>query len=112
MRVFRLKGYARKKLPEMDGIAVSLQSAESMEELELAHHLAKRCYERETNIAKKLKYEWFTGPWGGALSKQAETGHIFTWPSIPVGRRWVVKVRVTDPDGASAEAIVEFDQKP
>jgi len=62
--------------------------------------------------AKDLKYEWFTGPWGGAFSKQAETGHVLTWPSIPVGERWVVKVRVTDPDGASAKAIVEFDQKP
>jgi len=61
---------------------------------------------------KDLKYEWFTRPWVGAFSKQAETGHILTWPSIPVGERWVVKVRVTDPDGAYAEKTVEFDQKP
>lgn len=48
----------------LDALVLAASCALSMEELELAHHLAKRCVERKANIANLFKYEfllWLTG---------------------------------------------------
>ena len=48
----------------LDGLVLAPSCAQSTEELELAHMLAKNCFERKTAIANKFKYEfllWLTG---------------------------------------------------
>lgn len=64
MKVLRISGDAESICRNLDCIAVSPDSAESMEELELACHLANVSFENGTNIGKKLKYEfllWLSG---------------------------------------------------
>jgi tRNA threonylcarbamoyladenosine modification (KEOPS) complex Cgi121 subunit len=65
--------FARSRLPaadiirrsgQLDALALAPSCAQSMEELELAHHLAQGCSERKACIANKFKYEfllWLTG---------------------------------------------------
>lgn len=69
MRVFRIEsslgmeGLCR-SLDELDAVAVRPDMIESLEELELAFHLAKSVFEKKKNIARKLKYEfllWLSG---------------------------------------------------
>ena len=51
-------------LDSLDAIAISINSVGSLEEFELAYHLAKRSFEKKKNIARKLKYEfilWLAG---------------------------------------------------
>ncbi len=53
-----------KRSGPLDALALEPSCVHSMEELELAQHLAKRCHERKTNLANKFKYEfllWLTG---------------------------------------------------
>ena len=65
MKILRVSGGDAKRLcDELDAVAVSLDTARSIEEIELAHHLAKDSFGNGTNIAKKLKYEfllWLSG---------------------------------------------------
>lgn len=53
-----------KRSGPLDALVLAPSCAQSMEELELAHQLAKRCFESENNIANRFKYEfllWLTG---------------------------------------------------
>jgi tRNA threonylcarbamoyladenosine modification (KEOPS) complex Cgi121 subunit len=48
----------------LDALVLAPSCAQSMEELELAGHLAKGCFERKTSIANNFRYEfllWLTG---------------------------------------------------
>jgi tRNA threonylcarbamoyladenosine modification (KEOPS) complex Cgi121 subunit len=63
MRVYRLEAPPA-GLEGLDAVAIRPDAAESMEELRLAHHLAKRSFENKRNIAKKFKFEfllWLSG---------------------------------------------------
>lgn len=66
MRVLRLRTGMDiyKRLDAFDAVAVRTDAVESLEEMELAFHLAKKSFERKKNIAKKRKYEfllWLAG---------------------------------------------------
>jgi tRNA threonylcarbamoyladenosine modification (KEOPS) complex Cgi121 subunit len=69
MMILRLRSVLEPKklcggLENMDAIAVRSDIAEAAEEIELAHHLAKRAFGKGKNIAKKMKYEfllWLAG---------------------------------------------------
>ncbi len=69
MRVFRVEsGLSMEQLCEvldkLDAVALRPDAVESLEELELAFHLAKKAFKNKKNIAKKLKYEfllWLSG---------------------------------------------------
>lgn len=69
MRVFRVEsGLSMERLYEaldkLDAVALRPDAVESLEEVELAFHLAKKAFENKKNIAKKLKYEfllWLSG---------------------------------------------------
>ena len=69
MRVFRVEsGLSMEQLCEalgrLDAVALRPDAVESLEELELAFHLAKKAFENKKNIGKKLKYEfllWLSG---------------------------------------------------
>ena len=48
----------------LDALVLAAPCVQSLEEPELAHHLAKGCFERKTNIANNFRYEfllWLTG---------------------------------------------------
>jgi tRNA threonylcarbamoyladenosine modification (KEOPS) complex Cgi121 subunit len=54
----------RAALDEMDAVAVRPDAAESVEEYELAHHLAKSSFEKKTNVARSMRFEfllWLCG---------------------------------------------------
>ncbi|MCI0503133.1 hypothetical protein L0Y65_00305 [Candidatus Micrarchaeota archaeon] len=69
MRILRLKtalgpDALRKALDDLDAVAIRPGVAESVTEFELASHLAKGSFEKKTNIARKLRYEfllWLSG---------------------------------------------------
>ncbi|NYZ74393.1 hypothetical protein H0O00_04580 [Candidatus Micrarchaeota archaeon] len=69
MRVLRLRSGLDAKtlfsrLDKEDAVAVRSDAIGSVEEAELAFHLAQRAFANKTNIAKKLKYEfllWVSG---------------------------------------------------
>ena len=69
MRVLRLRagldGEAlHKMLDAFDAVAVRTDAVESLEEIELAFHLAKKSFAGKRNVARKLKYEfllWLAG---------------------------------------------------
>jgi tRNA threonylcarbamoyladenosine modification (KEOPS) complex Cgi121 subunit len=69
MKVFKVEsGLSMERLCEaldrLDAVALRPDTVESLEELELAFHLAKKAFEKKKNIAKKLKYEfllWLSG---------------------------------------------------
>ncbi len=47
-----------------DAIAIRPDAVQSMEEIELAYHLAQEAFRKKRNIAKKLRYEfllWLSG---------------------------------------------------
>jgi len=63
MRIFRVKSRVcgkdlHSRLDKLDAVAICSDAAGSLEEFELAHHLAQRAFANKTNIAKKLKYEF------------------------------------------------------
>lgn len=63
MRVLLMRHYDEKKVPE-EALAISMTTAKSKEEIELANLLAERAFMNGTNIANKFKYEfllWLTG---------------------------------------------------
>jgi tRNA threonylcarbamoyladenosine modification (KEOPS) complex Cgi121 subunit len=65
MRITRIAGQAHEELCEKhDAIAVSLETLHSVEEAELALHLAEEAFRKGKNIAKKKKLEfllWLSG---------------------------------------------------
>jgi tRNA threonylcarbamoyladenosine modification (KEOPS) complex Cgi121 subunit len=65
MRVLRISREAAALLRDEEGaVAIGTGSARSLEELQLALHLAERSFGNRTNVAKKLKFEfllWLTG---------------------------------------------------
>ncbi|MEW6036147.1 MAG: KEOPS complex subunit Cgi121 [Candidatus Micrarchaeota archaeon] len=63
MRYLRVRslldpGELRKRLDKLDAVAIRPSLAESAEELELAAHLAVGSFERKTNVARQLRYEF------------------------------------------------------
>jgi len=51
-------------LERVDAVALRPDMVESIEELELAFHLARKAFQKKKNIARKLKYEfllWLSG---------------------------------------------------
>lgn len=69
MRILRvrsaLQGEGLKGALEMlDAVAVRPDAVQSVEEFSLAHHLAKRAFEKKANIARSLRVEfllWLSG---------------------------------------------------
>lgn len=65
MRVLRIGREAAALLKDEDGaVAVRAGMVGSLEELQLAYYLAERAFEKRTNVAKKLKFEfllWLAG---------------------------------------------------
>jgi len=69
MRVLRLQSgldqeNLLKALDRIDAVAVRTDAVESLEEIELAHHLAETSFRKKTNIARKMRYEfllWLAG---------------------------------------------------
>lgn len=83
MRVLRMKGENAERLcEEYDAVAVRPDFVRSIEEIELAHHLARDAFQSRSNIAKKLKYEfllWLSGTRDirNALKKTSPEGEEF-----------------------------------
>ena len=69
MRVFRVESELSmeelcKCLDKLDEVVLRPDMVGSLEELELAFHLARTAFQKKTNIARKLKYEfllWLSG---------------------------------------------------
>ncbi len=68
MRVLRIGRAAPALLKGLEGeeraVAIRAGMVESLEELQLAHHLAERSFETGTNVAKKPEFEfllWLAG---------------------------------------------------
>jgi|WetSurMetagenome_2_1015567.scaffolds.fasta_scaffold143229_3 tRNA threonylcarbamoyladenosine modification (KEOPS) complex Cgi121 subunit len=54
----------RAALDDLDAVAIMPDVAESVDEYELAHHLAKSSFEKKTNIARSMRFEfllWLCG---------------------------------------------------
>jgi tRNA threonylcarbamoyladenosine modification (KEOPS) complex Cgi121 subunit len=54
----------QKKLEDTDTVVIRCNVIESIEEIELAHYLAREAFRKKTNIAKNFKYEfllWLSG---------------------------------------------------
>lgn len=61
--MIRIRGLDE-ELDGLDAVAVKESAVESMEELELAYHLARKTFAGKKNIARKFKYEfllWLSG---------------------------------------------------
>ena len=83
MRVLRVEGQDAKALcEEHDAVAIRPDAVGSIEEIELAMHLAADAFQRGTNIAKRMKYEfllWLSGTRDikNALRRTAPEGKEF-----------------------------------
>ena len=87
MRVFRVESSLgteelHRSLEELDAVAVRPGMAESLEELELAFHLARSAFDKKKNIARKLRYEfllWLSGTRdiSSAMKRTAPDGKEF-----------------------------------
>jgi hypothetical protein len=105
MRVFMLER-PPEGLELMDGVAVKPGTVQSMEELRLAHHLAKRSFDTDRNIARIFKYEfllWLSGTRDikNALKKTA-----------PEGRCLLILFSGDRPEGAQEAAGLPEDADP
>lgn len=69
MRVYRLRSSITEKellerLDGLDGVAIRCDAVSSVEEVELAYHLAKDSSSKKKNIARRMRYEfllWISG---------------------------------------------------
>lgn len=69
MRIFRVRSAVSREalhsaLDRLDAVAVRRGAVGSLEEAELAEHLARAAFERKTNISRQLRYEfllWLSG---------------------------------------------------
>ncbi len=97
--------FARSRLPAADiiarsgplgALALAPSCAQSIEELELAQHLARRCSGRKACIANRFKYEfllWLTGKTDikSAIAKSAPKGGELLVVSFGEGKRKILE---------------------
>ena len=97
MRIFRLKrGLDAKslhhELDKIDAIALRCSAASSVEEFELARHLAETSFKNKKNIARSMRYEFLLWLSGKTDIKSA--------------------MKASEPDGKEFFVVVFSDAKP